>query len=96
MRRNNTQSIGEVLKEYIKAMKLSSGLQNARITSSWEEVVGKTVARYTSKLYIKDHKLFVHLSSSVVKNELLMIRGEILKRLNDIAGEEVINEIILC
>ncbi len=47
------------------------------------------------KIYIKDHVLFIHLNSSVVRNELLMLREELRKKLNEKAGAEVIREIVL-
>jgi hypothetical protein len=38
--------------------------------------------------------LFVHLSSSVVRNELFMLQDEIIRKLNDAAGEELVTGIV--
>jgi predicted nucleic acid-binding Zn ribbon protein len=65
------------------------------VINSWEEVVGKAISSRTSKMYIKDHILFVHLNSSVVRNELLMLKQALKEKLNEKAGSEVIKDIVL-
>ncbi|MCX6333768.1 MAG: DciA family protein [Bacteroidia bacterium] len=44
---------------------------------------------------MKDKVLYVHLSSSVVRNELLMLRQALKEKLNEKAGIEVIKDIVL-
>ncbi len=95
MRRSKTISLAEALNDYIKEMNLGEKLDEVSVISSWEETVGKAISSRTTKIYIKDHKLFVHLSSSVVRNELLMLREALREKLNKNAGSEVIKEIIL-
>ena len=65
------------------------------VINSWEEIVGKAISSRTTKIYIKDHILYVHLNSSVVRNELLMLREALREKLNQKAGSEVIKEIVL-
>lgn len=95
MRRSKTISIAEAMKDYIREMNLEGKLLEVNLINSWEETVGKAISSRTSKIYIKDHILFVHLSSSVVRNELLMLREALKKKLNEKAGSEVIKEIVL-
>ena len=40
-------------------------------------------------------KLFVRVESSVIKNELMMMRSQIIEKMNERAGGEVILEIVL-
>ena len=95
MKRSNTQSIAEAIRAYLKDSKLEKPLKERKLVHSWESLLGKSVARSTQKIYLKDGILFVHLNSSVVKNELYMLQDEILKKLNDAAGEELVREIVL-
>jgi Protein of unknown function (DUF721). len=95
MRRSKTISLAEALNDYIKEMNLGEKLNEVSVINSWEEIVGKAISSRTTKIFIKDHKLFVHLSSSVVRNELLMLREALREKLNKNAGSEVIKEIIL-
>jgi predicted nucleic acid-binding Zn ribbon protein len=95
MRRSKTISLAEAIKDYIKEMNLNGKLSEVGVINSWEETVGKAISSRTSKIYIKDHILFVHLNSSVVRNELLMLREELKEKLNEKAGSEVIKDIVL-
>jgi hypothetical protein len=95
MRRSKIISIAEAINDYINEMNLGGKLSEIGIINSWEKIVGKAISSRTNKIYIKDHILYVHLNSSVVRNELLMLREELKDRLNERAGSEVIKEIIL-
>jgi predicted nucleic acid-binding Zn ribbon protein len=95
MRRSKTISLAEAMKDYIREMNLEGKLSEIGVINSWEETVGKAIASRTLKIFIKDHVLYVHLSSSVVRNELLMLRQELKEKLNEKAGCEVIKDIVL-
>ncbi|MBL7968596.1 MAG: DUF721 domain-containing protein [Prolixibacteraceae bacterium] len=94
MRKSNTQSISDVLKNYVQENKLERKLSELDLIKSWEAVMGKTVARYTANLYIQNSTLFVETTSPIMRNELLMMKEEIRVRLNEIAGSEVIRTIV--
>ena len=95
MRRSKTISLAEAMQDYIKEMNLGDKLREINIIDSWESMVGKAISSRSSKVYIKEGKLYVHLSSSVVRNELMMIREALREKLNEKAGSEVIKEIVL-
>jgi len=95
MRRSKTISLAEAVKDYIREMNLEGKLLEVNLINSWEEIVGKVVSSKTSRIYIKDKILYVHLSSSVVRNELLMLRQTLKEKLNERAGMEVIRDIVL-
>ena len=94
MRRSNTQSLSEVLKEYIEQNRLDQKLKEVDVVQNWENLLGKTIARYTKNIYIRKRILFVEISSSVVKNELFMMREEICRRINENPGRDVVSKII--
>ncbi len=95
MKRSNTQPLKAVIQEYIDALKISQKLREVSLVSSWERVVGRTIAQATKDIYIKDRKLFVVLNSSVIRNELLMIKTPLAERLNQEVGADVIDELVL-
>jgi predicted nucleic acid-binding Zn ribbon protein len=93
MRKSNTQNISEVLTDYINQMKIGRKLKEVDIIEAWEAVLGKTINHYTGKIYISDGNLVVHIKSPVVKSELIMMRDEIRKRLNESVGQEIVRSI---
>jgi predicted nucleic acid-binding Zn ribbon protein len=95
MRRSKTISLAEAIEDYIKEMNLGPKLKEISLIDSWEKMVGKAISSRISRVHIKDKVLFVHLKSSIVKNELMMIREALKEKLNNQAGEEVIKEIVL-
>jgi predicted nucleic acid-binding Zn ribbon protein len=94
MRRSKTITLAEALQDYIREMKIDDKLKEVGLVSSWEETVGKAISSRTSRIYIKDHILYVHLNSSVVRSELLMLKQALKEKLNEKAGSEVIKDII--
>lgn len=94
MRRSNTQSLSEVLKEYIEQNHIESKLKEVDVVEGWENLLGKTIAHYTRNIYIRNKILYVEISSAVVKNELFLMREEICRRINENAGGEIIHRIV--
>jgi predicted nucleic acid-binding Zn ribbon protein len=95
MRKSNTQKISEVIDEYLENSGLTRKLKKARIINHWEELIGKAIAKRTTSIYIKKKTLFVSLNSSVVKNELMMMRQQIIDTINKRAGETIIEKIVI-
>jgi predicted nucleic acid-binding Zn ribbon protein len=94
MERNNTQSIAEAIRAYLKESRLEKPLKERQLIQSWESLLGKSVARATTRIYLKEGKLYIHLNSSVVRNELHMLQDEIVRKLNEAAGEELVTGIV--
>jgi predicted nucleic acid-binding Zn ribbon protein len=94
MRRSNDQKLGEVIKELLKAYRLEDKLHEVQLIHSWENVVGKMIAKHTKDLYIKKRTLFVILDSPALKNELSYSKTKILNSLNEQVGLEVIEEVV--
>ncbi len=94
MRRSNTQSLSEVLRDYVKGTSIEKKLKEVDVVQSWEELLGQTIAHYTKNVSLKSNILYVEITSSVVKNELFMMREEIRRKLNEKAGEELVVKII--
>lgn len=94
MRKSNTQSISKVLRDFIQDTNIGSKLKEMEVIKAWDSMLGKTIASYTSKLSIRNRILYVTLKSPVVKSELMMMKQELLTRLNEEVGEKVITTIV--
>lgn len=94
MRRNNTESLKNVLREYIDSLGHRRKLKQVSIISEWKKLVGPFIAKHTKQIYIKNKVLFVSLDSPVLRNELLMQKEKLISHLNDYAGEIIIEKIV--
>lgn len=95
MRRSKTIPLEEAIRDYIREMNLEGKLLEADLVNSWEEIVGKAISSRTSKVYIKEQILYVHLNSSVARNELMMLKEAMREKLNTRAGKEIVKDIVL-
>lgn len=95
MNKSNERPLKQVIDSMLDAYKLKSGVNEVRIINEWENAVGTLISQKTDKIFVKRGKLYVYLSSSVIKNELIYAREEIISRLNDALGEKVIDEMIV-
>ena len=96
MKRINTQSIKGVLNDYfIQNPELAIKLAEVRLIDSWKTILGPSITRFTESLFIKKRTLYVRITSSVLKSELMMCRDQLIKKLNSEAGRNVIDSIIL-
>ena len=94
MRRNNAEQIGEMIRKFFRQNGLVAPLNEYRLVQAWKEVVGPANTKYTSNLYIKNQILYVHLTSSVLRQELMMGRDILVRNLNEKVGAQVIVNII--
>ena len=87
--------IGEALRNFLNKSRLKSGLRAVQIEGIWEEVMGKTIARYTDKIQIINNTLFVYTSVGALKQELIYQKPKIIERINEALQEQVITELIV-
>jgi len=95
MRKSQTKPIHEIVQEYLKELQIDRKLKEVHLISQWESVMGKTVAVRTRELFIRNHVLYVEVTSAVLKNELLMMREAIIEKLNENAGEKLIEKMVI-
>ncbi|RYE36937.1 MAG: DUF721 domain-containing protein [Sphingobacteriaceae bacterium] len=95
MGRTNDKTLKEALGQMLKVYKLKRKFDETGIIAHWPDLVGKPAANRTKELFILNKKLFIRMDSSVIKNELLRMRFEIIEKINERAEAELITEIIL-
>lgn len=87
-------ALGDVIAKIANQYGVGEKLVEARIISSWEDIVGKMVARHTKNLYVRKSKLFLIIDSPTVKNEMLYCKSDILKNVREKSESTLIEEIV--
>jgi hypothetical protein len=88
-------SLQDAIQQFLQKSRLKSGIQAIRIEEVWEELMGKTIAKYTEKIQIINGTLFISTSVAPLKNELLYQKTQIIERVNEAMGEFTIKEVVI-
>lgn len=75
-----------LVSQFIREMKIASGLNEQLIYSAWDKVSG--ASGYTVSKYIKNNILYCGISSSVVRNNLFFHRDVMVRKINEILLED--------
>ena len=94
-KRDGEGTIGDVMKSFIEAHKLQSGLDKISVKDAWFTVLGDAIDKYTTDVHLDRDTLYVRLSSSVLREELSYGKDKIIKLLNEELGKELIKKLIL-
>ena len=94
MRKANDKSLKDAIEQMMQVYKIKRKFDETGIIANWPQLVGKSVANRTKELFIHDKKLFLRIESSVIKNELMMIRSQIIDKINEDAKGILVEEII--
>lgn len=93
MFKRNSVPIKEVLLKALRSQGLETPLLQKRLIDAWPDVMGETIASYTTSLNIRNQTLFVHLTNPALRMELSMQRQDIVRRLNEHVGNQVIADV---
>ncbi len=88
-------SLQDAIQQFLQKSRLKSGIQALRIEEIWEQLMGKTIARYTDKIQIINHTLFITSTVAPLKNELLYQKEKIIERINEALGEKVVKDVVI-
>jgi predicted nucleic acid-binding Zn ribbon protein len=94
MRKANDKSLKEAIEQMLQVYKIKRRFDETSVIAHWPELVGKSVANRTKELFIHNKKLFLRIESSVIKNELMLMRTQIIEKINDEAKSVLVDEII--
>jgi len=92
---NEEQSIQDVLKNFISHNKLQGGIDKIEVKEVWFRLMGNGVANYTEEVELRKDTLYVKLTSSVLREELMFGREKIIKLINQEIGKEVVKALVL-
>ena len=88
-------SLGDALKYFLNHSKMKGSIQALQIEDVWEQIMGKTIAKYTDKIQIQGKTLYITTSMAPLKQELLYQKDNIIKRVNEKLGEDAINNVVI-
>lgn len=85
--------LGSALHELIGGLGIGDKLRQYDAVNRWEEIVGPAIARVAVAERITGGVLFVRVSASTWRNELVLRKKEIVEALNVALGEPIVRDI---
>ena len=95
MRGNNNRKVGDIIRKLMKNPKLSAKLDELDALDAWEKILGKNLLKFVVEQRLYKGKLYVKLKSAPLRNELSYKKSELIEKINQKIGKEIIKEIIL-
>jgi hypothetical protein len=88
-------SMSDAIKKFLDQSRIKGGIQVLQIEDAWEQIMGKTVARYTDKLRIINDTLFITTQVGPLKQELIFQKERIIQRVNEALGQKIITKLVV-
>lgn len=82
--------------EVLRENNMGQHLLEYQAANLWQMIVGPTVNSVTRNVRATNRIMYVELNSSVVRQELIILKKEIITKINDAVGNNVITDIIFC
>ncbi len=95
MRRQNSEQIGAVIAQFLREQGLEKPFLEHKLIEAWPALMGPLVQKYTGNIEIKNGVLLVQIKSAALRQELFIARRQLIEKLNNEVGAEVINDIRL-
>lgn len=86
LRRKDAVGMEALVQDFIKDMKLASGVNQQRAVEAWNAVSG--AAGYTLEVTLTRGVLYVTLNSSMARSQLYFQRDVLLRRMNDFLDKD--------
>lgn len=88
------KNIKDLLKQVVGSNKnLEKGIGTVKIEEAWKAEMGEMINSYTEKIYFRQGKMTVYLSSSALRNQLTTSRAKVIDMINKAMGIELVTEI---
>lgn len=88
-------NIGEAINLLLEKSKWKPKVHELRMQQEWEEIVGKTIAKYTRNVILSGEMLTIYSDVAALKQELYFGKPQLIERINEYFKEKVVVDIII-
>ena len=93
-RRSEATSLGSAIQQLVQLMNVRDIIAEQSVINRWEKVVGERIAGVTEPRSIKKGILKVKVSNQAWRQELVYLKDDIVKKLNDDLEERFVSDIV--
>ena len=87
------ESIKDLLNKALRQLGISKKVKKTQLLNTWSKVIGKDIKEHTEAKYFDRGTLFVNVDNSSWAHQLLFMKQNLIKKLNNKLDEELVTEI---
>ena len=95
MKRHNDLPLNEALKLFLRQYKYRSLLDQVRIKTLWEKLMGPSVTSLTSEIRLHNRKVYITIVSAPLRQELSYSTEKIRTLFNEHLGDEIVADVVI-
>ncbi len=96
MDRQGEMPLGSILSNVLAANpNLQENYRKYRIKTLWKEISGEYVANSTEDISFSGRTMIVKVKSSIIRSEIMLIRSQLVYRINQMVGGNCIDDLIV-
>lgn len=88
------RQFGSIVSSVLDHLGISKKIKQYEVIDLWPKIVGPKIAEVTKVDRIEGDKLFVAVSTSTWRNELMFLKQELIEKVNASLEQKVISDII--
>lgn len=93
MKRTDIKPIGQVIREHLQRLDESGKLSETIALTAVDDVLGKELASLIKDRRIENGVLFLKTDSAALRSELFASRSQLMQKLNEKTGKDVIKDV---
>jgi len=91
--KNEPKPLSKSLSILLKSLGIENKIKQNEIIVRWPEIVGEKLSKVTTADKVEKGILFVRVTNSVWRNELIYMKTEIINRISSRLNTDIINDI---
>ena len=91
----NIKPIKGIVRTVLDDLGFWERINETKILTDWDVIVGEHIARYVKPLGIEDGVLMLHVDDSVWRMEIFNIKESLIYKINETLGEVLVTRIII-
>ena len=90
-----SKSLAEIISKMMKDQKLESRLEQLDVIDVWNELIDNSLKKYIIDSNVKGGVLNIKLNSAALRNEISYQKTDIIKKINEKIGKNIITDLKL-
>lgn len=94
MKRKNTELLKDVLSRFLREEGLETPLNEYRAVAVWPKIAGPAIAKLTGDVSFRNSTLYVKITRPALRQDLMMGRSQLARKINAEVGAQVVQQIV--